>query len=151
MKYWLLASRIGALPNLQECPSCRMMGKYSLIHQFVAGIGGPVLVIGMMSKWWLNVKQSKQNWSDQTTKIAPSVTQIASRTPSRRLPKWLPHDIEWVGTPKNIKEKELIEDISGPKKCCPPHLSSHPTGQITHEGKLYFFALLELGLDWSCV
>ena len=59
-----------------------MMGNFNLIHQFVVRIGGPALVIGMMSKWWLHVKQSNQNWRDQVTKIAPSVTQIASWTPS---------------------------------------------------------------------
>ena len=47
------------------------VGNYNLIHQCVVGIGGPALVIGIMSKWWLHVKQSNQNWRDQATKIAP--------------------------------------------------------------------------------
>ena len=47
------------------------MGNYKLIHQFVVGMGGPELVIGGMSKWWLYVKQSNQNWRDQATEIAP--------------------------------------------------------------------------------
>ena len=54
------------------CRSSRNgMGNYDLIHQCVVGIGGPALVIGIMSKWWLHVKQSNQNWRDQATKIAP--------------------------------------------------------------------------------
>ena len=43
-----------------------------------------------------------------------------------------------------FKREKLIEHIQTPKIAARPHLSSHLTGQIKHEGKLYFFALLEV-------